>query len=743
MSRLFLVQRAILFHRSYWLKASLIRWTIRYGATPVLVALLLGATATAYFALSNAEVITQYFATGERLEWLRTLFMSLGGALLGAAAIVMSLVMFAMQINVERIPHRLFRQLSSDWRLLGAFALAFALPATSMSSALVVEKEWLAAEIWANLWATILTLLLFFYSYRRALDLINPIQQLRTIANTASRHLKAWSLRAERAAPLFSVPKIGADVPDEYKTDHDFPRLAYFSANPHWTSEARAAVSQAVSFSRRYSEQGDHEISKQALMAVSVINDAYISAKGRTFFSNAPFVDNPLTTDGFINSTLEHIRQSISIALARGDEQQLEQNFALLADLAILYLRIDYRWKFSTISHAHLAAGYLADAVLAVVPSGMPNVLMEGLRLMGNCAKAFIARGQAEMISSLVEKVVLISTRCLVRDDHWPATLTGVEQIRDMTLATLHAKSSNIEYVFRRLSSGADMVAKTMLRLPNAQEPFTQNYFLAPFYSTASQQSLPVLLTNLANSVLAAEKDSDAAKTVLRNIAAWSDELHSEVKSLLLLSVERRSRFTFDVVHWIAHIFKILLALSTASASDRHLTEELRENALDLAATLTWIPHDSDTVRYVETYQITEILFGLALDAREYGDEGAESHLTQALMEWAFAAGRHQVGWAILERSLYALVTLAILNELKLGPLFLMNDLKKRFAGERLEKEVLVRALREIRERAKSTDRGHTLSRIGAVMGQLNKRSLAQLLNDVADVMVEHARISK
>jgi hypothetical protein len=71
--------------------------------------------------------LTTYYDDAERLASLRSLLQALGGALLGAAAIVSSLVLFAMQVNVERMPYGLFRELGSDRKLLSAFAVTFVL----------------------------------------------------------------------------------------------------------------------------------------------------------------------------------------------------------------------------------------------------------------------------------------------------------------------------------------------------------------------------------------------------------------------------------------------------------------------------------------------------------------------------------------------------------------------------------------------------------------------------------------
>ena len=63
------------------------------------------------------------FATEESIQRFQSLLLATGNALIGAAAIVTSLVLFAMHVNVERMPHGLFRRLSGDRKLLGAFAL--------------------------------------------------------------------------------------------------------------------------------------------------------------------------------------------------------------------------------------------------------------------------------------------------------------------------------------------------------------------------------------------------------------------------------------------------------------------------------------------------------------------------------------------------------------------------------------------------------------------------------------------
>jgi len=64
-----------------------------------------------------------------------------------------------------------------------------------------------------------------------------------------------------------------------------------------------------------------------------VINAAYVAAKGRTFFAPNPIFDTPQASDGFINKTLEDIRQALQVATARGEELPIRQLLTILAAL--------------------------------------------------------------------------------------------------------------------------------------------------------------------------------------------------------------------------------------------------------------------------------------------------------------------------------------------------------------------------------------------------------------------------
>lgn len=150
-------------------------WGLRYGAIALSAVLLLVVSASVYLSPVLQTVLENHYATEPAIEGLRGLVLNMGSALIGAAAIVTSLVLFAMQVNIERMPHGLFRRLSSDPRLLGAFAFAFLLATGVATLSTFVERAQLAHVVLAASWAVVFILISFMYAYRRALVLINPL----------------------------------------------------------------------------------------------------------------------------------------------------------------------------------------------------------------------------------------------------------------------------------------------------------------------------------------------------------------------------------------------------------------------------------------------------------------------------------------------------------------------------------------------------------------------------------------
>ena len=726
--------------RAYRIQYRITKWKHYYGGYALTVLVFLLVAASLYLFPVLQEVLRDYYSSQQQIEGLRALMLGVGSALIGATAIVTSLVLFAMQVNIERMPYGLFRRLSADPRLLSAFALAFLLAIGVAILSTFVQHTRLAIVLLPASWAIVFILSLFLYAYRRALILINPLKQLDILIQTTRKELQGWNRRARRTAPLLEQEENASDPSSHVDSNHDLTRTTFFQINNHWTDGAKRAIRHAMSFARRYAEQRDYEVSGAALNAIVVLNTAYVESKGKTFFCNIPFVDNPLTSDSFINDTLEHLRLNIPAANSQRDEQQIEQTLRAIAALVQVYLSIDYSSKYAEKSHAQLAAGYLANAVQAVVPHDMADVLMEGQRLMGRCAQGFLAHGDPVSITTLSEKIALISCTGGAKENHRPVTMAGMTQLSNLTFDLLRARDGDINFAADKVRRDVAMIVKLFLNVTDTPLADIHRTFLGPYYSSTSAGCLRTRLTHLVNSLTEVQPDNADARTVIHNLEQWAEYLYRTEKELLLAAIEARSLFTFEMIRWICGITEILLAVSRVPACDDMSRNKIRKHALRLISTLTWIPDDEETVGFVETFEMTETLFRAAMGARARDCDEVANEIGKILLSWTFKGGRFQTGGGILKRGLCACAVFALkggeeqVEALKasIGE-YILND------GAPTQ-EVRESAVRNIRDMADTwPTNGHWSSLIDTEVSRANYEDLRPLLQEIADILSPEA----
>lgn len=398
---------------------------------------------------------------------------------------------------------------------------------------------------------------------------------------------------------------------------------------------------------------------------------------------------------------------------------------------------IDYSSQYASKTHAHIAAGYLSGAADSVLPRNMPDVLMEWMRLMGQTAQLFIVHAKPNDITTLTEKIGVIAGACIASEGYRPVTLVGMEQLARLTLTLIRSEDHNPHFALGEVKSNVAFVAQCALALPDTPVSSIHSTYLGPYYSGTSTDTLQQWLTDLANALSDAPADDEHAQRVIRNVGQWAKELYRTEKELFLLAIEKKSHFTFDVIHWIAHVTKLLLAVSNAAACDERSRNEIRRHALWLVHVLGWVPDDMDAVSFVENLQMTETLFDIALDAHQRDCEEVSLKVGKTLLSWAFKGGKHQTGWGILHQSMFALATLAILRGGGAHSDQLKQTISEYLAGENPpDQELCDQASREIRRKA-ATRYGQefSLSRIEHAMQNVDHEQLTLLLTEIADIL--------
>lgn len=726
--------------RLYQLKIRFHHWRLRHGmklTTLILLAAMLCSVLSMPFLQRMAG---DYFSGQESLAALRSLLGGTGAALIGAAAIAFSLVVFAMQTNVERMPHGLFRQLSSDRWLLSSFLGSFLTAIVIGGTSLIPDGSWGIPAIVTAIWGIAIILMLFLYAYRRALQLINPIEQLTIMSRVVRRDLQRWSRLADKAAML-----LRGDLQPTTDADTEFPfnapKAHFYRINAHWSTSAGQAIHYAISYAKRFAEQGDYDVTDDAFKRIVHINATYCAAKHGTFVGSNPFFEMPGVTDGLINSSLEQLRQTMQAALAMGDERLAGSALRAIEGLYEVYLLIEYPGRDRTKHHALLAASYMGAAVESVIPHNLPDLMMEGIRLMGRASRLALEHTSPDEIVSVIQKISTLSYVGVLKTSHQPVTLTAFEQLADVTYDLLAKGKHDLGYPVHQLRSAVTEAAKGFLVTPDTQLSSIHQSTLAPYFSSTSVSSLRGRLTSLVSQLLAAQEDNVRAGEIIENIETWADQIYIPQKELLLLAIEKRSSFAFDAFNWAVGISELLNALSNASACPEHLRENLRRHAVWLVSTLSWVPDDRESVSFVANYSLTESLFEVAADAYRRGNLEFYNRCKELLIAWAKKGGRHETGWGILDTSVKALVALAIGEGTPEAVTALKTQFREMLASEGAPSvEVRARTANNLVRSANQFRRFDAFRSIERTLAEQDHAAVRALLLEMADVLAVEPR---
>ena len=255
---------------------------------------------------------------------------------------------------------------------------------------------------------------------------------------------------------------------------------------------------------------------------------------------------------------------------------------------------------------------------------------------------------------------------------------------------------------------------------------------LAPYYSGTSNDTLMSWLTDLTNALSKASPSDEVAQRVIGHISEWADGLYQTEKELLLLAIDKKSQFTFDLLHWIVHITKLLLAVSCADVCDDNDRDKLRKYALFLIYVLSWIPDDEETIKYIETFRIADNIFESTVDAYKRGCDKEALEIRDLLLSWTYKAGKYQTGWATLEKACCGLACLNLILELPDEKL--LSDIDAYLTKDEAPKiDIRSRVASDLHEEAEKYRTGYGHDAIDIAMSQVDQAKLRDLLHEIAN----------
>jgi hypothetical protein len=503
--------------------------------------------------------------------------------------------------------------------------------------------------------------------------------------------------------------------------------------NPLGERSSQSGIDHALSFAHRYAIYEDYPISHHALDIIFAINFSYIQAKRKTFCSNNTLIENPYSNDNVISHTLESLRKSLAIALKRSDETQSLQILNSFKNLVILYLDIDYAIPRANKTHANLASGHLSDAVKSVRQHNMPDIVMIGLRLMGQCASIYIQKEQITDLTSIIDEIGTITGTGIVDQKQYPIILAGMEQFTNLTITLITSQSQDIDFASKKLKGNSQFIAEWFIKTPQTALGREHSHYLAPYYSFQNS-GLMSRLGKLANAIL--EEDTDninnaKIKRIINNFATWSNTLYQPIRALYGEAIKQKTGFLSDIIEWTKSISEILLALTSSPLCDEDNKSKLESNACFLLGSLSLMPDDTDSITFVTGYSLHERLFECAMAGYKWNCHNYVETAYKCLISWAFKAGKERREQEILEESLYRLITIILHSKSHIS----MNDFEHRIQNKLMlnnfPQEVLSQIAKDMHEQAHSLHdlkHSYTLSTIKRDMANIDEKQLKEAL---------------
>ncbi|HDU4304491.1 TPA: hypothetical protein RFS88_004908 [Klebsiella aerogenes] len=642
-------------------QAFLTQWKNAHKRILIVGAIIFLLLSTFLFLMPYKHAFELYFSNENILSVLRSLLGGIGAALIGATAIVFSLIVFSMQTNIERMPHGLFRKFGSDLLLLGSFLGSFVIAILVASMSLIPNNKLSVYAIFLSVWGVIAVLILFLYAYQRALKLINPITQLTLMYNAVRRDLVKWDRLATRAQDIM----VNHDD-DKSKIENlnekvlDVKRIIFLKNNHGWETTAVQAINYCISYAKRYAELGDYDVSDYSFDRIMCINAKYCSVKRGTYIEDNPLLNIVDNSDAFINLSLEHLRQTMQTALARGDEKLASSTLRGMSGLYGVYLSIEYAGRTRSKHHAMLAAGYISSAVESVIPQNMADVMMEGIKLMGRNSVKALSYANASDIVGTIQKISMFSTISFKNTVLQPVTLTAFSQFSDINIQLIIKGDINSGFTMDILQKSISEAAIVFLHTEDTPINSRHSYILSPYYSVANVTGFISRIKEIVNYLIDNKIEAESSKVIIRNVEKWADKLYQSQKEVLLVAANKRSSFIYDLIPWNVMVCEVLLALSESQLCDDYHSEKLKKHSIWLIATLSWIPEEQEVVTFVNNGSLVDSIFeaammGLSRNSPEFYD------MCKKILEgWVKKTAQHVSTRSGFEDAIKSLVALTV-----------------------------------------------------------------------------------
>lgn len=579
-------------------------------------------------------LISNYIFSSIEDTKLSNLFLNTGTALIGASAIVFTLIIFTLQVNIERMPYGLFNTLSSDKKILLSFILTVLLSLSIAIFSVLIDQY--NKQFFSFLYLLFIALIinLFLFAYKRSLHLINPIKQLDLLKDISIKNMHYYLRIYKKIATSIIINQIEKDT----YSKHDLKKYYFFKNNSQWLDIPKNTIKYTISLIILNTKNNDYEVIEKALNTLIEIQNEYIKIKENTFFTNKLLFEDNKSHDQFINDLLEELRKLLNFAKAEKNELLIEKTLLSMSKLSVLYSSINYNTDdyYHSKYHMELASSYLNNGVKDILELNMTDVFMECCTFLENTLYSYIKINRTMYASSSLETISILASLGTLNEKHEPILYKVFTCFSDILYFSIYSDKDIDSEFFEEIEKNIFKITFLYISLKE-KKSLSLNSYLDPFYSVTNYNSFPNKLSILIESIINVNDKDSNCKIIISNIQKWSSSIKLNIRELLKESVIK-SIFLIDLIQWIQNITTSLMYLSSSKNCSNSTKKELINNAFTIIHSITFIPNNNENFSKFQNIAFIEIIFDVIVIAYDLKCYEISDSLIKYLLKLSFKA---------------------------------------------------------------------------------------------------------
>jgi len=559
--------------------------------------------------------LTIFLSTDTTYKALTSLTLSLGIGFIGVIAMIFALIIFSLQVNIERLPYDLFYNLSNDKKLITYFGITFFLAIFIAGSSLIEQSH--AIFIFIILLSSLFIILyLLYHTFFYALKLINPDEQLNNLIYKVELDLNWWEKRFKYAKPLLNNTLSNNSI--------EFDRKRFIELNPNYFNSVENTLNNLDFMIKKNIDFKDYFILDKTLISLVEINKLYIKAKGKTFLEYVPYSNNDSWNDKIINKTLKILRISFSKALNNNDEIVLIYIQRCYIELTKLYLTIPYSKIQAEVSSQHLI-----EDIEKILFLKNPDLLMNSIQNMEVLIIYYIEQNILIDTNKIIKTLGLLGNIATHDPINFPIVQTAMNSLTKITYELIQSQN-DIGLILEEINKQVNAITSKILQ-QSLEFTSLGNYF------GDDNNSLIHFFMNMANKLLQKENISTEKKYVLKNILIYAEKSYSLHKNLYLKSLENESLNNFNFLSFILKLSELLLFLSKINFLKRKFEHESKF----YLSIISCIPETIQSIKTSNRSHVIEKLFNLAKNNIKHKSMQIIPYIIDLLIKYSFKVAKY------------------------------------------------------------------------------------------------------